>query len=323
MAVTFGFYNSIDHDRVYNASHMSSIFNGIIKDGVFMSIGTALQVTPGTGLSIVVGVGRAWFNSTWTDNDSPLTLPVSLPDLVLPRIDTVVLEINATDEVRANSFKIIEGTPATNPVPPVLTNTSTIHQYPLANISVPIGITEFTPAYIVNKIGSSQCPYITGILSTINTDGLVAQWEQEFMDWFDEMKDQLSVDAAGNLQIQIDSKFDAVKVIDKNTTWGGAFGEPIISHSPPFDVKWQAGVDYTRGSPVGEVTVTFPEPFNGAPLIFLTAYNSLLNGNAVSVSLKQISETGFTAIAVTQLINTPYHQLSSLITVNWMAIGPK
>lgn len=44
MSVTYGFYNSIKGDRKYNALEMSSIFDGIIVDGVYMSIGDALNV---------------------------------------------------------------------------------------------------------------------------------------------------------------------------------------------------------------------------------------------------------------------------------------
>ena len=49
MAVTYGFYNSLNKDRVYNAEQMSSIFNGIITDGVFASIGGSLMPIAGTG----------------------------------------------------------------------------------------------------------------------------------------------------------------------------------------------------------------------------------------------------------------------------------
>ena len=44
MALTSGFYNSINGDRTYNAEQMSSIFDGIINDGVFASIGKVFQV---------------------------------------------------------------------------------------------------------------------------------------------------------------------------------------------------------------------------------------------------------------------------------------
>lgn len=43
---TYGFYNSNDKDRVYDAKDFSEIFNGIINDGVFMSVGDKFNVTP-------------------------------------------------------------------------------------------------------------------------------------------------------------------------------------------------------------------------------------------------------------------------------------
>ena len=38
MSVTSGFYNGLSHDRKYNAVQMSSLFDGIINDGIFQSI---------------------------------------------------------------------------------------------------------------------------------------------------------------------------------------------------------------------------------------------------------------------------------------------
>lgn len=35
MAFTFGFYNSLNGDRKYNAEQVSSIFDGLISDGVY------------------------------------------------------------------------------------------------------------------------------------------------------------------------------------------------------------------------------------------------------------------------------------------------
>ena len=70
MSISYGFYNSINHDRKYNAEQISSIFDGIITDGVYHSIGNAFSVTPGTDMSVNVASGRAWFNHTWTLNDA-------------------------------------------------------------------------------------------------------------------------------------------------------------------------------------------------------------------------------------------------------------
>ena len=91
MSVTYGFYNSKNGDRRYDAIQMSSIFDGIIRDGVFQHIGTAMMVEESEGMTVNVGIGRAWFNHTWTLNDAPLPLTVPLSEVILNRIDAIVL----------------------------------------------------------------------------------------------------------------------------------------------------------------------------------------------------------------------------------------
>ncbi len=225
MALTYGFYNSIAGDRVYDARDLSQLFDGIINDGIFMSIGDYFFVTPGTGMKVVVGTGRAWFNSSWTLNDSPIILTVDNAELVLNRIDTVVIEIDASEETRANSIKIVRGIPATNPLEPVLINDQLVHQYPLATIYVGAGVTNIVNANLTNKIGTASTPFITGVLKTIDSAKLLSQWNSEFDiqmniwsgifndwfntntvawtgdfdEWFNSIKGLLGTDPAGQL----------------------------------------------------------------------------------------------------------------------------
>lgn len=190
MSVTFGFYNALNHDRTYDAVQMSSIFDGIIKDGIFMSIGTALAVTAGTGLQINVGIGRAWFNHTWTLNDAILPLYVQEAELVLDRIDSVILEVDSSEEVRANSIKIVKGVPGSVPEHQEMVNTETKHQYRLADIHVEAGTEEITQSDITNFIGTENTPFITGVLETISADMLLAQWQAEFEELYDDVHEQ-------------------------------------------------------------------------------------------------------------------------------------
>ena len=180
MSVTYGFYDSLNGDRKYNAKQISELFDGLIRDGVFMSIGDALVVSAGGGMSITVGTGRAWFNHTWTYNSVASLHTIEPADIVLNRLDTVVLEINASEEVRANSIKVIKGTTASNPVAPTLIDTELVHQYPLADIYVGANVTEIIPANITNRVGTAACPLSTGILETLDSAPLLAQWNSAF-----------------------------------------------------------------------------------------------------------------------------------------------
>lgn len=218
MSVTSGFFNSLDGDRKYNAEQMSSIFDGIITDGVFMNIGTAFEVKADSGNNITVGIGRAWINHGWIYNDAILPIVLEESEILLNRYDAIVLEMNHEISIREGSVKVIKGTPSSNPQFPVMINTTEVIQFPLAYILRTAGSTKISQADITNKVGSSECPYITGILQTIDNDNIVAQWQNEFDVWFENVKDVLSGDVAGNLEIQIEklkeSKAEKSDIVD-------------------------------------------------------------------------------------------------------------
>jgi hypothetical protein len=110
-------------------------------------------------MTVIVGEGRAWFDHTWTLNDTPLPIVVTAADPILKRIDTMVLDIDASTGVRANSIKLVKGTAASNPVRPVLAFANGHYQYPLADILVNNGVTTIYQANITNLVGTSECPY--------------------------------------------------------------------------------------------------------------------------------------------------------------------
>lgn len=236
MSVTSGFFNSVNGDRRYNAEQMSSLFNGIIKDGIFASIGTAFEVKAKSDNTITIGIGRAWFNSVWVDNDAILSVVADDAEILLDRYDAIVIEVNRSVAVRDGSIKFIKGMASSNPQKPTMTNTTEVHQYPLAYIYRPAGSSEITQSNITNMIGTSNCPYITGILQVQNIDNIVAQWEAQWNEWFTEVKAELSDDAVGNLQSQIDdisenrlnnlsfvkltqAQYDALAIKDPNTIY--------------------------------------------------------------------------------------------------------
>lgn len=177
MSFASGFFNSVDHDRLYDATDISRLFDGLIRDGIFASIGDCLVVKQSNQMNVTVGTGRAWFNHTWSYNDAlyPVTIPPS--EILMDRIDAVVLEINSVESVRANSIKLIKGTPSSAPAKPALTNTKEIHQYPLAYVTVGKEVTSIRQADIENCVGTSACPFVTGILEVISIEQLIPQWK--------------------------------------------------------------------------------------------------------------------------------------------------
>lgn len=215
MAFTCGFFNSQNGDRKYNAEQMASIFDGLIKDGVYDTVGEIFAVTPGTGMQVLVGSGRAWFDHTWNNNDASYPLAIAAADVSLPRYDAVVLETNHSDTVRTNRLRVVTGTPASNPVKPTMASSANVKQHPLAYIKVTAGATAITQSMIQVVVGTSECPFVTGIIETAQIDALFQQWNGEFDEWFENLKAQLSDNVVANLQAQIDKKVNKSDVATK------------------------------------------------------------------------------------------------------------
>lgn len=179
MSVSSGFFNSLKGDRKYNAAQMSAIFDGLIIDGVFASIGTAFAVKAAGGLTVNVGIGKAWFDHTWTVNDSILPMTAPEAEVLLDRIDAVVLEVNGMESVRNNTIKFVKGNPSSAPSRPTLTNEGNVHQYPLCYIYRKYGTAVINQADITPMVGTESTPFVTGILQTISLDELLGKWQDE------------------------------------------------------------------------------------------------------------------------------------------------
>lgn len=192
MSLTSGFFDSLNEDRKYNTLQLSSIFDGIIADGVYATYGNHFMVSPVSGMQIKVGTGRAWLDHTWTLNDTDYPLTIEDAEVVLKRIDTVVIEVDRSNSGRINRLQVLKGTPASEPVAATLTKTDSVKQYPLADILVKPNVTEITTADITNRIGTNDLPWVTGIIDHVSAEELVQQWRSEFDTLLDTLETMIS-----------------------------------------------------------------------------------------------------------------------------------
>ncbi len=168
MSVKSGFFNSIAGDRLYDAKAFGSLFDGILRDGIFRDIGGELRVTAGVTTSVVVAIGKAWFNDSWLINNVGYVLQI--PN-ILPgsdRIDIIALDFDQSTAVRDNTIIVIPGVPAGSPVPPPLINTTERKQYALAYVSVTGGATDIVDSDITDLVGTAGTPFASGILNPSN-----------------------------------------------------------------------------------------------------------------------------------------------------------
>ena len=207
MAITSGFFNSVNGDRKYNADQMSMYFDKLITSGVFPNPSTNLQVMSAGGMTINVLPGRGFIDCRWINNDAnePFTLEPS--DVLLNRIDAVVMVLDLNESVRSCHIKIKKGTPATTPSAPTMVRNDYVKEYCLAHIYVKALAEAITQADITDtRANTNICGWVTGLIEQVQTATLFLQWQtayeafyrdstSDFETWFARVKDTLTASA--------------------------------------------------------------------------------------------------------------------------------
>lgn len=205
MAITYGFFNSINGDRTYDADDMSNYFKGLISNGVFEDVGGALQVldAENNDMTVNVATGRGVINCKWINNDAVLTLPVTAAHVTLNRWTAVIMKLDIVNRLMDITTK--DGTPASTPVKPTMTNDGTAVELCLAYIYVAAGATTISQADIEDTRASSACGWITGLINQVDTSTLFIQWQTAYSNyytqmtlafdaWFSSLTEELNVD---------------------------------------------------------------------------------------------------------------------------------
>lgn len=191
MAIKYGFFNSVAGDRKYNADDISNYFVKLISDGVFPTPATCLQVVESSGMNVNVSAGWGFVRCRWVHNTTYEALSIGASDLVLNRIDRVVIRLDPS--ARNITFAVKAGTPAATPEPPELTRVSDgVYELSLAQIAVNAGASSITQADITDeRPDATVCGYVAGLIDQIDAGGLFAQFTSAFYNWFNSVKEEL------------------------------------------------------------------------------------------------------------------------------------
>lgn len=224
------------YDRAVSSAPLRKLIKKLFSDGVMPNPSTNLQVAASTGMNIVVKPGFSICNGCMKLEEEQVTLALNTADTSYGRIDTVVLRLDDNDSVRSCELAVLTGTPAASPVRPELTQNASVWEIGLADIKVSAGATAVTNANITDtRYETARCGVISSI-SEFDTTTLYQQIladlesfktneQADFLAWFDEMKNQLSKDAAGNLQNQINierARINALTKMEEGSTTGDA-----------------------------------------------------------------------------------------------------
>lgn len=154
--------------------------------GVFGADGN-LAVSANDNMTVSVSDGVGWMANSkadgcviWNDTEatggSKLQLTVGLANSSLPRIDRVVVSWATVDYSEKPTIEILQGSPASQPQPPALTNTTLKRQISLAQYRVAAAATKITASDITDeRLDQSVCGLVTETVS-IDTSVMQAQF---------------------------------------------------------------------------------------------------------------------------------------------------
>lgn len=189
----YGFFNSVNGDRIYNADAMNNMFEGLITDGVFESVGDKMAVQASGGMTVQIATGRGRFGGRWVNNTTPHTLTIEASDVTLNRYCAVCVRADATDNVRSAVPFLKYSDFATNPTKPTMEKTATVTEKCLAYVYIGAGVTAITQANIEDtRANEKLCGWVTGLIDRVSSDTLFAQFQAIFEEWFGGLQDLIN-----------------------------------------------------------------------------------------------------------------------------------
>ena len=208
-----GFHNSINGDRKYNAEDMNRPYKDIVSNGVFPNPSDQFQVFASSGMIVSVSAGGGLFGNGWAYSDAPILLTVDPAEPTLSRIDAIVVRRDESESVRDTVIVVKKGTPAQNPVRPVMTRDDYVNEYCLATIRITPGTTVITGSMITDtRPDSTVCGWVTGLIQQVDTSTLFNQWQSayaeqyevfmnEFEVWWSGVQDLLADDESASAEL--------------------------------------------------------------------------------------------------------------------------
>lgn len=300
MAVTSGFFNSVDGDRLYNADQMSLYFEGLISNGVYENVGERLQVTAPSvsGMSVDVGTGRAVVQSHWIKNDSKLNLTIEQAHTSLNRLDAIAIryDVNA----RAVSIVVKTGTPAATPYAPTITRNADIYELYIATVHVAKGTTAITQDMIDDLRPSGRCGWVTGLIEQVDTSDLFDQWEfaymryyvektaefdnyittkqNEFNEWFESLTSELRVDTTLHSYQNTVTVPDNTTVVTIGIEQYAANTDTLFAYSN--GVLLVQGINYTVSGTGSDAVIRLSAPLVNSNQITFIVIKSVIGENS-------------------------------------------
>ncbi|MCR0333846.1 hypothetical protein MKA37_22175 [[Clostridium] innocuum] len=297
MSIKYGFFNSVNGDRLYDANDFNYGLRKLISNGVFATPSDNLQVIAGSGMSVVIKKGEARLDWKWFISDADEIISITASDVSLNRIDRVVIRLDFT--ARTIDFMIKKGASATNPVAPAIERTSAVFEIGLALVSVPKQTTAITQSLITDtRLDAGVCGVVTGLVDQVDTTTLFTQYQTAFYEdrtsnnaafsiWFAGIKEQMSTSTLIRKFTNVTTSTAGQKVFDIG----------IPGYNTTLDIlevyinglRTAETIDYTHDA----THVTLTKPLDAGQQMEIVIWKSIDGADAVTVieQVEQLQET--------------------------------
>ena len=306
MAVTSGYFNSVNDDRPYNAEQMTLYFEGLISNGIYESVGDKFQVTAGEGMTVTVGTGRGMIKSHWIKNDAAATLSIDAASNQYNRIDAIILKYDAT--ARSITIAVKKGTETSGtPNAPDITRTNDVYELWLATVRVMKNTTAITQAMITDFRTSALCGYVTGLIDQVDTSTLYAQWQaayeqyyaqstaafdaymaakqEEFDTWFAALTSELRVDTTLHTYLNTVNVSGTTSQIDIGINDYNSDEDLLFAYSN--GVLLVGATDYTVTGTGAAAKINLQKALTGTNVVNFVVIKSVIGENSGSFSVGQ------------------------------------
>ena len=189
--VNCGFFDSIGDDRLYSADDMNNPYIKLLREGVYATPdgtpSTELQVlTASNGMNVLVKSGQGFLGGKWFKNPSDIVITVTSNNDIVPRLDSILMQVDKTQNGRTGNIVYREGTPNSDPQPPEINTNENIIEMRLANIYVAPTVATIDQDVIIDLRGSNECPWIAALIQQPDTSTLYAKWQTAYQKYYDD-----------------------------------------------------------------------------------------------------------------------------------------
>lgn len=192
---------NLTYDRAFNSANLRKIFHMLYTNGVALTEDSAaLQVVPGSGMSVSVNAGMAIIEGAMGFQEEAAVISLEAANATYARIDTIVARLNTNLSGRSISLEVLTGTAAAAPAAPAITRAGNIYDLRLADINIPAGATAITASMITDTRLDAGCGVATARPEVLDTTAIFSQYQASLDEYMSFVRDCMDETIAGNLQ---------------------------------------------------------------------------------------------------------------------------